>query len=214
MRIGRVGDGKPIALLEDDGTVVPLVSCDVQLFRSTIGSRCSTPQDGLIPPPAPQLGATRVCPGQLPLVKSPLNWTHVGHTQRCPCAHAIADARGLHGRRTSLGYRRNVRGVRRVFQAQRLGRTSEEHRGSFARRRSPPFRCRESALPALEELEAPRRYNWPSPAEDRREVTHDETFCMVAHQGAPTLALHALAGTSIAASRHVLSDRSRRHLQA
>jgi integrase/recombinase XerD len=26
MRIGRVGDGKPITLLEDDGTVVPLVS--------------------------------------------------------------------------------------------------------------------------------------------------------------------------------------------
>ena len=127
MRIDRVGDGKPIALLEDDGTVVPLVSCAVRLFRSTIGSRCSTPQDGLIPPPAPQLGATRVCPGQLPLVKSPLNWTHAGHTQRCPCAHAIADAGGLHGRRTSLGYPRNVRGVRRVFQAQRLGRTSEEH---------------------------------------------------------------------------------------
>lgn len=177
-------------------------------------SRGSTPQDGLIPPLAPQLGAPRAWPGPLPLGKIPLNWTHVGRTQRCPYAHAIADAGGLDGRRTSLGCPRNVREGRRVFQAQQPDMTSEEHRGRFARRRSPPFPCRASALPTLEELEDLRREDWPFPPEDRREVTPDETVRMVAHEGAPTLALHAWAGTSLTATRQVLSDRSRRYLQA
>jgi hypothetical protein len=43
---------------------------------------------------APGLGATQVWPGQLPLVKHQLNWTHVERTRRCPCAHAIADVSG------------------------------------------------------------------------------------------------------------------------
>jgi hypothetical protein len=99
----------------------------------------------IVPSLAPGLGATRVWPGQFPLVKSQRNWTHVGRTHRCPCAHEMMDAGGPNGRRTSIGLLRHIHGVRRVFQAQRPGRASEEHRGNFARRRSPPFPCSESA---------------------------------------------------------------------